>query len=105
MRTLIYSNYYRIPILKLFIILEITIMSYNSLAQANLYLRLENSPILNVFIEGPDGAGKTTILDFLSKKYSNIILPKSSEIGLLPNNKEKVVNWFQTTDPFVAARL
>lgn len=80
-------------------------MSYYSHAQEGNYLHLNNSPILNVFIEGPDGAGKTTILDFLSKRYSSITLPKSGEIGLLPNDKDQLISWFQTSDPFVTARL
>jgi len=71
----------------------------------NANLKLKNYPVLIIYIDGPDGAGKTTILNFLNQHYDAITPPKSTEIGLMPINHNENVEWFQTQNPFVTARL
>lgn len=65
----------------------------------------ESYPLIVIAIEGPDGAGKTTLINQLKRQYPNISLLKSSDIGLMPKTLDERINWFQQENTFVSGRI
>ena len=65
----------------------------------------ESYPVVVISIEGPDGAGKTTLINKLKSKYHNISLLKSSDVGLMPKTLDERVSWLQQENAFVSSRI
>ena len=67
---------------------------------------MTQAPSVFISIDGPDGAGKSTLIEELARRLGHrfILLRRSSETGFVPMNVAERVNYFRTTDPFLAAR-
>lgn len=67
---------------------------------------MTRAPSVFVSIDGPDGAGKSTLVEQLACRLGRRFIPlrRSSETGFVPMDVAERVNYFRTTDPFLAAR-
>lgn len=59
---------------------------------------------LTIAIDGPDGAGKSTLSRALVAQWRAIELPRTSAVGLMPGNFEERTVWFRNECPLVTAR-
>lgn len=51
-----------------------------------------------ISIDGPDGSGKSTLIDLLSEEYDVITLPRFYTMGMVPIDPNERKVWFRTTD-------
>jgi thymidylate kinase len=68
-------------------------------------IKRKSYPIFSIAIEGPDGSGKTTLINELKKQFNVIDLPKSWIFGLMPMDLNERITWFRSENPFVTARI
>jgi len=66
---------------------------------------MKSYPLIVISLEGPDGAGKSTLVKAIAEKLHVIYPPKSSSIGLMPTALEERVKWFMEEDSLVTARV
>ena len=59
---------------------------------------------LTIAIDGPDGAGKSTLSRALVAQWRAIELPRASVVGLMPGTLEERTVWFRNECPLVTAR-
>ncbi|WDH83331.1 hypothetical protein [Paenibacillus urinalis] len=67
--------------------------------------RTGSVPVYTVAVEGPDGAGKTSLIRTLRRSFEIIEPPKSSAFQLMPEPLEERIAWFRKEDPFITARI
>ena len=58
-----------------------------------------------VSIDGPDGAGKTTLISRLAEKYNTVILHQFHATGMVPTDPEERKNWFRRENGMDTTRL
>lgn len=58
-----------------------------------------------ISIDGPDGSGKSTLVELLSNEYEIVTLPKYYSMGMTPVDPEERKKWFRTFDVFDTTRI
>ncbi len=58
-----------------------------------------------ISIDGPDGSGKSTLIELLSKEYQVVTLPRFYSMGMAPLDSEERKNWFRTVDVFDTTQI
>lgn len=58
-----------------------------------------------ISIDGPDGSGKSTLIDLLSKEFQVVTLPRFYSMGMAPLDPEERKRWFRTIDVFDTTRI
>lgn len=53
-----------------------------------------------ISIDGPDGSGKSTLIELLNKEYEVITLPRFYSMGMVPTDSEERRNWFRKVNVF-----
>jgi thymidylate kinase len=67
--------------------------------------RVASIPLYTVAVEGPDGAGKTSLIQGLRGAFDLIEPAKSSAFQLMPKPLRERIAWFREEDPFVTSRI
>ncbi len=57
-----------------------------------------------ISVDGPDGAGKSTIVSHISKKFHTICPLPAIGLGLMPFTQDERLDWYEGEDPIVVAR-
>lgn len=60
------------------------------------------SPLV-ISVDGPDGAGKSTIVNHICENYPYIRPLAAIELGLMPHTQEERLNWYKYENPIVVA--
>lgn len=58
-----------------------------------------------ISIDGPDGSGKSTLIELLSQEYEVVTVPRFYSMGMAPLDPEERKNWFRTVDVFDTTRI
>ena len=53
-----------------------------------------------ISIDGPDGSGKSTLIELLREEYDVITLPRFYSMGMVPEDPNERRIWFRTTDVY-----
>ena len=53
-----------------------------------------------ISIDGPDGSGKSTLIELLREEYDVITLPRFYSMGMVPEDPNERTIWFRTTDVY-----
>lgn len=53
-----------------------------------------------ISIDGPDGSGKSTLIELLREEYDVITLPRFYSMGMVPEDPNERKVWFRTTDVY-----
>ena len=61
--------------------------------------------IFCISIDGVDGAGKTTLVEALGKKYNVVTLPRFYCMGMAPQERHERKNWFLTQDNLFTTKI